>query len=95
MRLQVAGRKGIMPRMADAQGDSAHPHPSLGGYDAWIISRLADERGEKHSTVAGWIIGRWIEANKALLEEEYGITRQQFRESKAAPPVKKEPNHGG
>lgn len=65
-----------------SQGDPAKPQPSLGDYNAWIMSRLVEERGEKSGTVAGWIIDRWIEQNKKHLAEEYGITRDGYRAQK-------------
>jgi hypothetical protein len=64
------------------EGDPIHPQPTLGDYNAWILQRLAEERGEKVSTVAGWIIDRWIEQNKDLLEDEYRIVRDDYRAAK-------------
>lgn len=64
------------------KGGPAHPQSSLGNYNAWVISRLVEERGESVGTVSGWIIDRWIEQNKKHLDDEYGITRNEYRASK-------------
>ena len=53
-----------------------------GNYNTWVMSRLVEERGESIGTVSDWIIDRWIEQNKKHLDDEYGITRNEYRASK-------------
>lgn len=64
---------------SSGRGDPAHPQPSPNEYDAWVLSRLSEERGERTSTTAGWIITDWIERNQQRLADVYGITRDEYR----------------
>jgi hypothetical protein len=63
--------------MAD---DRATPQPTLLGYTAWAFLRLVEAKGEKEGTVASWIIGRWVDENWKLLEEHFGIKRDQYQQ---------------
>jgi hypothetical protein len=54
------------------------PTPTLNDYAAWVLARLAEERGEVGSTVAGWIIDRWVVDNTEFLAREYRITRDGY-----------------
>ena len=42
---------------------------------------MAEERGEKYGSIAGWIIDDWIEKNADRLANVYGITRDEYRAS--------------
>jgi hypothetical protein len=64
---------------------ASSPKASLNDYDRWVLSRLAEERGESCGTVAGWIIDRWIGDNRQALAADYGIDRAAYHAARPHP----------
>ena len=61
------------------------PQPTLKGYSAWVVNRLVEAKGITQAEAVAWILDRWIDANRGFLEEEFEITRAQYkRESSSA-----------
>lgn len=61
------------------------PQPTLTGYCAWVFDRLVETKDDKPGKVAGWIIERWIDENRKLLDEQFDIRREQYHRAGKAP----------
>lgn len=63
------------------------PQPTLHGYNAWVIRRLVEVRGTSPAEVAAWILDHWIDDNDELLEQRYGIRREDFLRRENVVPI--------
>jgi hypothetical protein len=59
------------------------PQPTLKGYDAWVVDQLVKAKGITQAEVVAWICDRWVDSNRGFLEEEFGITRAQYKSEPA------------
>lgn len=58
---------------------SVKAQPTFNGYNAFVINNLVDSKGITPAEIVAWMVDRWVDANRKFLEEEFGITRGQYK----------------
>lgn len=52
---------------------------TVNGYSAWVLQRLAEEKGETIAEIAKVAIDRWVDDNRSYLSR-MGVTRKEYKE---------------
>jgi hypothetical protein len=53
--------------------------PTIRGYNHWVVSQLMEGKGISPAEAVAWIVDRWVDDNRAFLEEEFGLSRDRYK----------------
>jgi len=59
---------------------TSKPQPTLRGFLAWAFDQYVTADDQEAGPMAAQMIDHWIRQNAKYLEEEYGITRERYRQ---------------
>lgn len=62
---------------------------TIKGYNHWVVGKLMEAKGIPAAEAVAWVVDRWVDQNRAFLDEEFGLSRDGYRQELAEAKVVK------